>query len=115
MGKLDFYTIRVCLFYVSQAWNFHIPTLVQGRLTERIKTMMPYIKRAVQVVVLTAVLVFCGLLVVNTGFVTKEAQAIDHTISTVHELIEKYHYRIAWDGTRVHYDYIAYYDHIYYQ
>ena len=40
--------------------------------------MKRYLKRAVQVMVLTAVLVFAGMLVANTGFVAQDALAQGH-------------------------------------
>ena len=40
--------------------------------------MKRYLKRAVQVMVLTAVLVFAGMLVANTGFVAQDAMANSH-------------------------------------
>lgn len=40
--------------------------------------MKRYLKRAVQVMVLTAVLVFAGMLVANTGFVAQDALANSH-------------------------------------
>lgn len=40
--------------------------------------MKRYLKHAVQVMVLTAVLVFAGMLVANTGFVAQDAMANSH-------------------------------------
>ena len=40
--------------------------------------MKRYLKRAVQVMVLTAVLVFAGMLIANTGFVAQDALANGH-------------------------------------
>ena len=40
--------------------------------------MKRYLKHAVQVMVLTAVLVFAGMLVANTGFVAQDAMAWCH-------------------------------------
>ena len=37
--------------------------------------MVRYLKRIVQITVLTAVLVFAGMLVANTGFVAQDAMA----------------------------------------
>jgi len=46
--------------------------------------MKRYLKHAVQVMVLTAVLVFSGMLVANTGFVAQDAMAHCHEPYTVH-------------------------------
>ena len=59
--------------------------------------MIRYMKRIAQVVVLTAVLVFSGLLVVNSSFVTKEAEAGNHITSAYH------HHKVYNDGTVCYY------------
>ena len=48
--------------------------------------MKRYLKRAVQVTVLTAVLVFSGMLVANTGFVAQDAMANGHEMYAGHAL-----------------------------
>lgn len=64
---------------------------IQGRLTERRKQMIPYMKRVAQVVVLTAVLVFSGLLVGNTDFITQDAEAAAHQPYDYHVTLYKYY------------------------
>lgn len=69
--------------------------------------MIPYIKRVAQVVVLTAVLVFSALLVVNTDFITEDAEAAVHRPYDYHVTLYKYY---IWRGQ--HTSHIArYYKH----
>lgn len=58
--------------------------------------MIRYMKRAAQVVVLTVALVFSGLLVLNTGFMTKDAEAIRaHQNDRTHVHLLKYYERVS--------------------
>ena len=66
-----------------------------------------YLKRVAQVVVLTAVLVFSGLLVVNSNFITEEAEAAGHSSYDYHVTLYKYY--ITSSGHTPHL--IRYYKH----
>lgn len=66
-------------------------------LYEKRKPMMCYIKRAAQVAVLTALFVFSGLLVVNTG---KDAAAARHLI--LYEHCDDYYIEDSQHKVRYH-------------
>ena len=58
--------------------------------------MMHYMKRISRVVVLTMVLVFSGLLVLNSGFMTEDAEAIRaHQNDRTHVHLLKYYEGIS--------------------
>ena len=58
--------------------------------------MMHYVKKSIQVIVLTAVLVFTALLVINSGTIIQDVAATTHNTYTQHWTDEDEGCRDAW-------------------